>query len=225
MAVPPPPGAPGSVDIRVVVRNTRHEASHRHCSSFTTRGVRADRVWVKPSSRAAREGSAGRRGSSKADLPLACETSAGNRRQTHGASVPCGSAAVPPVLGDAGRGRRRAKAHARRVQRAGKAGVGRSARLCSRIVLVAEVDEQRSVQGRKTAGLARRHGCREAAAHTERTGAGSRIAVAKATKLASGETGGGLLVIPRTGAQAHGATGGGSTRTMEGVLAFRERRP
>jgi len=41
---------------------------------------------------------------------------------------------------------------------------------------------------------------------------------------ASSETGGGLLVIPRAGAQAFCATGGGSTRTTEGVLARGERR-
>jgi hypothetical protein len=111
--------------------------SNRRCNGLMTRGVRADRVGVNPLSTTparatAKEGGAG---SESRRCPLARETSAGGVygvRRGFG-PVPYGETALPvphtgiPIL-------------------ALRGGAQTIVRSCSRVVVVAEVDEQRLVQ-------------------------------------------------------------------------------
>jgi len=140
------------------------------CSSGSGRGK---------ASSSSRKGSSSRAGRRKTARPWPVKPRLANRRQGRGASATQLGRRCRPHLASKAWSRGRASVRGSRPARR-KAGVRRSARRCSRIGLVAEVDERRSVQGRKALGLAQRHGHREVPARGGRTGVGSRIAAAKA---------------------------------------------
>jgi len=217
----PPPGAPGSVDIREgcatperSLPSTMLWSHDTRCSSGSGRGKASSGLpkgWFGP------------RRSSEDGPPLAGETSAGESDAGVRGFGLAPRQTTLPVLGEQGMVSGCASARGSRPARR-KGG--------SQAVGAAVLADWVGCRGRRAAfgPWSRGHG----SSPTARTPRGGRARRAnrrrkpdrggESRQHASSETGGGLLVIPRAVAKAFGATGGGSTRTTEGVLVRRERR-